>query len=202
MFAVNSNGTGFTNVHTFNALSIGPPYPRTNSDGANPHAGLTLWDNTLFGTAETGGSSGYGTVFALNTDGTGFTNLHSFPATAATETGLAYTNTDGATPRGGLLLSGNTLYGTAASGGSGGVGTVFSLSFRPQLTITPSGTNFTLSWPTNVAGFDCTGYVLQSTTNFGSWVWTTNSPAPVVVNGQNTMTNPISGTKQFFRLRQ
>ena len=25
-----------------------------------------------------GGTSGYGTVFAVNTDGTGFTNLHSF----------------------------------------------------------------------------------------------------------------------------
>ena len=27
-----------------------------------------------------GGSSGNGTVFAVNTDGTGFTNLHSFTA--------------------------------------------------------------------------------------------------------------------------
>jgi hypothetical protein len=33
-------------------------------------------------------------------------------------------------------------------------------------------------------------------------VWTTNSPAPVVANGQNTVTNPISGTQQFFRLTQ
>ena len=29
-----------------------------------------------------GGSSGNGTVFAVNTDGTGFTNLHSFTATS------------------------------------------------------------------------------------------------------------------------
>jgi hypothetical protein len=75
-------------------------------------------------------------------------------------------------------------------------------SLRPQLTITPSGTNFTLSWPTQIAGFDYSGYILQSTTNLVSPVWTTNSPAPVVVNGQNTSTNPISGTKQFFRLSQ
>ena len=33
-------------------------------------------------------------------------------------------------------------------------------------------------------------------------VWTTNSPIPVVVNGLNTVTNPISGTQQFFRLSQ
>jgi hypothetical protein len=31
---------------------------------------------------------------------------------------------------------------------------------------------------------------------------TTNSPAPVVVNGQNTVTNPITGNQQFFRLGQ
>ena len=37
---------------------------------------------------------------------------------------------DGAYPRAGLILSGNTLYGTAYSGGSWGEGTVFSLSTR------------------------------------------------------------------------
>jgi hypothetical protein len=37
---------------------------------------------------------------------------------------------------------------------------------------------------------------------FPAPVWTTNSPAPVVVNGQNTVTNPISGAQQFFRLSQ
>jgi hypothetical protein len=43
---------------------------------------------------------------------------------------------------------------------------------------------------------------LQSTTNVFSPVWTTNLPAPVTVNGLNTVTNPISGTQQFFRLSQ
>jgi hypothetical protein len=32
--------------------------------------------------------------------------------------------------------------------------------------------------------------------------WATNSPAPVVVNGQFTVTNPITGTPKFYRLRQ
>jgi uncharacterized repeat protein (TIGR03803 family) len=100
-----------------------------------------------------------------------------------------------------LILSGNTLYGTAWIGGSSGYGTVFSLSLPiapPQLTIIPSGANVILTWPTNAAGF-----TLQSTTNLGSSaVWTTNSPAPAVVNGQNTVTNPISGAQQFYRLSQ
>src|SRR5260370_1060849 len=46
-----------------------------------------------------------------------FTVLHSF-------TGIS----DGANPRAGLILSGNTLFGTAAFGGTLGYGTVFKVS--------------------------------------------------------------------------
>jgi uncharacterized repeat protein (TIGR03803 family) len=185
VFAVNADGTGFTNLHNF----AGYPF-----EGDGPMAGLILSGNTLYGTTSQGGSSNAGTVFALSTNGTGFTNLYSFTG-----------GSDGADPFGGrLILSGNTLYGTTAGGGSAGNhGIVFSLSFRPQLTITPSGTNVILSWPTNVAGFDYTGYRLQSTTNpVSSAVWSTNSPAPVVIAGQNTVTNPITGARQFYRLVQ
>ena len=90
---------------------------------------------------------------------------------------------------------------TSAGGPTGG-GTVFSLSFFPQLTITPFAAKIVLSWPTNYAGFDYSGYRLQSAINFSSPVWITNLTAPVVVNGQNTVTNQISGTQQFFRLSQ
>ena len=69
----------------------------------------------------------------------------------------------------------------------------------PQLTILLSGvppSGIVLTWPTNAAGF-----TLQSTTNLVSPVfWSTNSPAPVVIGGQNTVTNPITGPQQFFRL--
>jgi uncharacterized repeat protein (TIGR03803 family) len=107
VFAVNTDGTGFTTLYSFTG----------GSDGANPYGGLILAGNTLYGTAETGGSSGQGTVFAVNTDGTGFTNIYSFTG-----------GTDGANPYGGLILAGNTLYGTAEMGGSSGQGTVFSLT--------------------------------------------------------------------------
>jgi hypothetical protein len=44
---------------------------------------------------------------------------------------------------------------------------------------------------------------LESTTNLVPLVvWTTNSTAPVVISGQNTVTNPISGTQKFYRLSQ
>src|SRR5882762_8535847 len=49
-------------------------------DGATPYAGLILSGSTLYGTAVWGGSSDAGMVFAINTDGTSFTNVHSFTA--------------------------------------------------------------------------------------------------------------------------
>src|SRR5439155_14564433 len=134
--------------------------------------------------------------FALNTDGTGFTNLHNFTSR------LGGTNSDGADPLGRLILSSNTLYGTASQGGSSFNGTIFSLSLgsvsAPQLRVTLSGPNLILTWPT-----DATGFTLQSTTNLVSpAVWTTVSPAPVVLDGQNAVTNLISGAQQFYRLSQ
>src|SRR6266481_773500 len=80
VFAVNTDGTGFTNLYGFTASSINPSGVYTNHDGAGLSAGLTLSGKTLYGTATYGGSSGRGTVFRVNTDGTGFTNLHSFAA--------------------------------------------------------------------------------------------------------------------------
>jgi uncharacterized repeat protein (TIGR03803 family) len=194
VFALNTDGSGFTTLHSFTALDAATG--TTNSDGAEPFAGLILSGNTLYGTTLNGGSSGNGTVFTLNTDGSGFTTLHNFTALdAATGT----TNSDGANPQAGLILSGNTLYGTAFNGGSSGNGTVFSLSLPPpKLTIVSSAAGFILKWPTHA-----TGFTLQSSTNLASpAVWTTNSAAPVVVNGQNTVTNPISGKQRFFRLSQ
>jgi len=96
----------FTTIYTFTGLS----------DGCLPQAGLVLSGNTLYGAASSGNlSNSYGVVFAVNTDGTGFTNLYNFT-----------NGVDGATPLGGLVLSGSTLYGTT-SGSSNSYGTVFSL---------------------------------------------------------------------------
>jgi uncharacterized repeat protein (TIGR03803 family) len=192
VFALKTDGTGFTNLYSFTAVRSS--YPYINSDGGGPE-GLILSDNTLYGTAYYGGSSAAGTVFAINTDGTGFTILHSFTAIHNN------TNSDGASPRGRLILSDNTLYGAAYQGGSSGNGTVFSISLPvtpPQLAVIPFGANVILTWPTNAPGF-----TLQSAANLvSSALWTTVSPAPVVVNGQNTVTNPISSTQQFYRLSQ
>jgi len=186
VFALNRNGTGFTVLHSFSG----------DGDGAYPTT-LILSGDTLYGITHginVGGStSNIGTVFKVNTDGSGFTSLHSFSAIPSSP---PYTNTDGANPSS-LILSGNALYGTTSYGGDYGNGTVFSLFIQPQLKIIPAGPNVILTWPTNAIGF-----TLQSTTNLLAPVWATNSPLPVLVNGQNTVTNQISGTQQFYRLSQ
>src|SRR5258707_368807 len=70
-----------TTLHSFTAAPA-PYYTNNNSDGANPLGLITNSSGTtLYGAAYQGGSSGNGTVFAVNTDGTGFTILHTFTPT-------------------------------------------------------------------------------------------------------------------------
>jgi uncharacterized repeat protein (TIGR03803 family) len=132
VFRLNNDGTAFTNLHSFGSLTN-----NTNGDGAQPFGGLVLGGNTLYGTAHIGGAFSNGTIFRVNIDGTGFTNLHSFTAV------IGGTNTDGAQPFGSLILSGNTLYGTAVAGGSFTNGTIFKLK--------TDGTGYTVLY--NFSGF-------------------------------------------------
>lgn len=100
-------------------------------NGWNPYATPTLSGNTLYGVTFQGGTNDSGNIFRIDTDGQNFTNLYNFsPAYGG--------NTNGAHPYdvAGLVLSGNTLYGTASTSGSGGQGTVFKIS--------TSGTGFTV----------------------------------------------------------
>jgi uncharacterized repeat protein (TIGR03803 family) len=196
LFAINTNGTGFTNLYFFTATSGAS---LTNRDGANPGpaSGLVISGNTLYGTANSGGSFSNGTVFAVNTNGTGFLTLYSFNALATDGFGNK-TNNDGANPFVGLILSGNTLYGTATVGGSWSKGTVFALGLPlPVMGIAQSGNQIVLSWPTTA-----TSFTLQSATNliYGSW---SNITSGVTTVGTNyTFTNPVTGNVSFFRLKQ
>jgi uncharacterized repeat protein (TIGR03803 family) len=121
IFKLGTNGGGFTVLKTFSATNSAAG---TNTDGANPYAGLLLSGATLFGAAENGGPAGNGTLFALGTNGAGFAVLHPFSALDATTA----TNRDGANPGGGLVLAGSLLYGTASAGGYLGGGALFEIS--------------------------------------------------------------------------
>ncbi len=88
----------------------------TGPDGRRPQAGLVLSGTTLYGTASFGGAAGYGTVFKINTDGTGYTVLRHI------------TGSDGLAPAAGLILSGTTLYGTTHGQGDFWYGSIFKLN--------------------------------------------------------------------------
>src|SRR5207249_11852338 len=82
MFAIHSTATCLSTLYSFMAiitdLSSNSFCNYTNSDGTIPVTGLILSGNTLYGGTTGGGSVCCGVVFALKTDGTGFTVLHSF----------------------------------------------------------------------------------------------------------------------------
>ena len=173
VFAINTNGGGFTTLHSFNGGTTAGMTP--SSDGGNPAATLVLYGDTLYGTAEAGGTNGWGMVFAINTNGLGFTTLHSFtPYTYNAETETLTTNTDGAVPKAGLVLSGNTLYGTTTSGGTNGTGMVFAVDTNGLTTRTVydfSDTNGTSFANDDGANPECvlvlSGNTLYGTTEFG-----------------------------------
>lgn len=109
VFRINTDGSSFTNLYSFTG----------GTDGALPESALALSDNYLFGTTTSAGISNYGTIFRINTDGTGFTVLHGFTSTY-----------DAGEPFGGLTMFSNILYGTAEAGNSssGNWGIVFKIN--------------------------------------------------------------------------
>ena len=148
VFKVQPDGSGFSIIYSFT----------NGSDGSGPMAGLIVSGHTLYGTAKNGGSGGHGTVFQINTDGTGFTTLHSF-----TGTPYPFTNIDGANPLGSLLLAGGILYGTASTGGSSAsAGTIFKLN--------TDGTGYTNLYSFGGANgaFPMAGLVLSDSTLYGT----------------------------------
>ena len=166
IFRINTDGTGFTNLYTFSALVANPGGTRTNGDGAFPAAALTLQDGILYGTAEFGGAGGSGTVFAMATNGTAFTNLYSF----STQTDLE--NSDGAYPVTGVACAGGELFGTTLNGGTNGNGTLFALDLNDgsftNLHIFSSATDsMNLDGAQPATTLALSGGTLYGTTEFG-----------------------------------
>ena len=188
IFAIGTNGSGFTNLYNFTA-SISNFV--ANADGAQPLAGLTLFGNNLYGTTSAYGDPGSGTLFVINPDGTGFTVLHRF------------LSGEGFAPSAGLLPVGNALFGTTQNGGNSNGGTFFSLSLTlPQLSIIRTGTNVILSWPTTNFGINYASFALQSSTNVFSPIWTSEMIVPNLFSDHFMITNPMTGTRKFYRLVQ
>ena len=117
LYRVDTDGQHFTNFQSFNLGvydAASNSYQASTGDYVNP--GLLLISNTLYGTTFYGGTYDAGTVFKINTDGSGFDVIHSFNFN------------DGQSPSSGLTRYGNELYGTTAAGGTNGSGTLFGIS--------------------------------------------------------------------------
>ena len=141
IFKCTSTGT-VTVLHTLVAAT----------EGTNP-TGLMMYNGALYGSAEAGAANGDGSIFKLNTDGTGFTILHTF------------TGSDGNSPRCRLLQISGMLYGTTRYAT---YGTIFQIdpttgsSFSNLKTFTTSGPYY----PSD-------GFTGSSTVGYGV---TSNSP--------------------------
>ncbi|HXS67591.1 MAG TPA: choice-of-anchor tandem repeat GloVer-containing protein [Candidatus Polarisedimenticolia bacterium] len=109
VFKIGKDGSGYTILHTF-----------TTPDGNRPN-GLLLEgsEGVLYGMAGNGGTHFGGAIFSMNKDGSGFTNLYFFRASAS----------DADLPVAGLIEgSDHMLYGTTYQGGPGLGGTVFRIN--------------------------------------------------------------------------
>ena len=78
---------------------------------------MLLNGTTLYGTTQTGGSKNNGTVFQINTDGTGYTRIYDFQ-----------NGTDAKNPIDNVILLDNTLYGMTEKGGLCGDGAIFAIT--------------------------------------------------------------------------
>ncbi len=108
IFSINTDGTGFKVLHSF----LGG-----KKDGAQPHSNPMPDGPVLYGLTSHGGTKNEGTIYEINTDGSGFQVLHSFK------------KSDGTQPHGFVIVHGDYLYGmTRKDGGKKGHddGTVFS----------------------------------------------------------------------------
>jgi uncharacterized repeat protein (TIGR03803 family) len=107
IFCYNLATATYTDMHDFG----------TGKDGAYPFGlacSLTLSGNVLYGVTSQGGANDVGCLFAINTNGSGYSDLVNFGGS----------NNTGDSPVGTLTLSGNILYGVTKYGGTGN-GNVF-----------------------------------------------------------------------------
>jgi len=115
VFKIATDGT-FATLHSFNIV-----------DGCYPASSLIqLTDGNLYGTTESCGAYGYGTIFKITPEGH-LTTLYNFCAQPNC--------TDGIYPVAGLVQAADgNLYGTTFNGGASSYGTIFRMTSRGILT--------------------------------------------------------------------
>lgn len=112
IYKIRTDGSDFSVIHQFTG----------GSEGLSPVGRVAVSGNTIYGVTHRGGIINgfeeYGIIYRVNTDGSDFTVLHRFNEAVG----------DGYRPAFGLVLSGNTLYGTTSGGGAFDDGVVFKIN--------------------------------------------------------------------------
>ena len=65
-----------------------------------------------------------------------------------------------------------------------------------EIVVNAAGGNLTISWPDTASGF-----ILESSATMATGSWSTVTAGQTDSNGTISVTVPISGARQFFRLR-
>lgn len=109
VFRVNPDGSSYGVLRSFGTNS---------TDAQTPVTLLQARDGLLYGMTSGGGDNGYGVIFRMATDGSSYTNLHSFGTIV----------NDAYFPESLIQGSDGLLYGVAQSGGSNYYGAAFKLT--------------------------------------------------------------------------
>lgn len=118
IFSINKDGSNYKDLYDFADTGSHP----FNASGYEPYGNLTIVGNRFYGLTYAGGSNGYGQIFSVNMDGTGFKDLWDFA-----DTGTTPHNSNGETPYGSFTLVGSKLYAYTYGGGAYGYGQIFSI---------------------------------------------------------------------------
>jgi gliding motility-associated-like protein len=158
IFKIRPDGTGFTDIHNFQAPTAGIPL-----------GGLERVGSTLYGLTQEGGASDLGTLFTINADGSGYQTLMEFDGIV-----------NGYDVLGTPCHCGNALYGMTAGGGTDDLGTLFKYvlatpevptiaSFTPTsgpvaTTVTITGAHFSTNPASNIVFFGATRATVSAAT--------------------------------------
>jgi uncharacterized repeat protein (TIGR03803 family) len=194
VFKITTNGA-LTTLYSFGTITNASGVPL---DGGDAGAALVQGsDGTLYGTTAYGGTSSNGSVFAVNTDGTGFGTLYSFSPSSTNTSGF-YEYGNGGNPQAWLVQgSDGSFYGTTYAGGTSGLGTVFRLTIVPEFQgATISNEMINLTWSTEAGGT----YQLQYTSDLTSTNWINS--AFVATGSSMTISDWVFNSSQrFYRLK-
>ncbi len=194
VFKVNTDGTGFGILHSFDPQ-------HTPGDAYHPQNAIEGQDGRLYGVAACGGTNnsfGGGVVFALNTDGSDYTVLHTFDhqflngASPAGQLALGEVIGDGYSAMGPLMQGRDgTLYGTTEAGGRFDLG-----AFISGIQLRPSGATLNLNGPPGLE------YQVQAATRLANNAWATIGSVTMATNGAAPFvdTNAASFAARFYRM--